>query len=259
MSVINNAKWVTVSQLFRIITQIISITVLTRFIEPSEFGILALATIITNFALVIKDLGLSSAIIQKKELTNALKNTVFWLNILFGFSLYILIIILSKPISNYYEQNKLINVLWLLGTIFPISSISALHQALLERDSRFKIIAKIEIISSLFGVVIALILAINNYGVYSIVYQLILTQLISSILILINKKWVPSFTFNKKQIKSILEFSSNITIFNIINYFSRNADNIIVGSTFSTTILGVYNLAYRIMLFPLQSVTFIAN
>ncbi len=259
MSVINNAKWVTVSQLFRIITQIISITVLTRFIEPSEFGILALATIITNFALVIKDLGLSSAIIQKKELTNALKNTVFWLNILFGFSLYILIIILSKPISNYYEQNKLINVLWLLGAIFPISSISALHQALLERDSRFKIIAKIEIISSLFGVVIALILAINNYGVYSIVYQLILTQLISSILILINKKWVPTFTFNKKQIKSILEFSSNITIFNIINYFSRNADNIIVGSTFSTTILGVYNLAYRIMLFPLQSVTFIAN
>ncbi|UZE78300.1 oligosaccharide flippase family protein [Proteus mirabilis] len=93
MSVINNAKWVTVSQLFRIITQIISITVLTRFIEPSEFGILALATIITNFALVIKDLGLSSAIIQKKRINKRSKKHRFLAQyFIWFFTLY----------SNYY-------------------------------------------------------------------------------------------------------------------------------------------------------------
>ncbi|WP_312651373.1 oligosaccharide flippase family protein, partial [Escherichia coli] len=71
--------------------------------------------------------------------------------------------------------------------------------------------------------------------------------------------WTPSFSFDKKDINDVLNFSGNLTLFNLVNYFSRKSDNMIIGHYFSTSILGAYSLAYRIMLFPLQSLTSVAS
>lgn len=259
MGILSNTKWVAISQLIKIGVQLLNIVVLARLIPPAEYGLMAMALVITNFASLVRDLGTSAAIIQKKDLENRTINAIFWLNVIMGGGISAIIIIFSPVIAYLFHEQKLIYVLCLLSISFPLASSSSSHLAQLERASKFKLIAFIEISSSLTAVIIAILMAYNNWGVYSLVGQAITLSLISTLLLWGKSRWRPDFKriFDWNEIKGLLGFSGNLTIFNFINYFSRNADSMIIGHYMSSAVLGAYSLAYRIMLFPIQNLTFV--
>ncbi|MGR5237722.1 MOP flippase family protein [Vibrio alfacsensis] len=255
MSLKSNLKWVTLSRIVQIVLQLISLTVLTRLLAPSEYGLMAMAMVVTNFSLIVRDLGTADAIIQRKTIDQEIKSTIFWLNIIMGACIALIIVICSPLIANLFDELALIPVLMCLTLSFPISSLGTAHKALLERESHFKTVAAIEICSATIALAVALILAYKNYGVYSLVGQTLTNCLISSLFLWRSTKWLPSLIFSKSQLKKVLGFSGNLTAFNLINYFSRNSDAMIIGHYFSTAVLGAYSLAYRVMLFPLQNLT----
>jgi len=261
MSLVSNAKWNAFSQFFKIAIQIINLVYLAKIIPPGEYGIMAMAVVITNFGILLRDLGTSAAIIQRKELTENIKTTIFWLNTILGFSLAVLIILLAPFIAIVYHQSELTQVLVLLSITFPLSSCAATHLALMERESKFKSISMIEVSSSLISVIIAVIFANLGFGVYSLVWQAIVMNFMSALQFWYNSKWRPGWRISIRlvDIKEIFGFSANLSLFNLINYFSRNADSFIIGKFMAAAILGSYNLAYRIMLFPLQSLSFVAT
>jgi O-antigen/teichoic acid export membrane protein len=261
MGLVSNAKWVAFSQLFKIGVQVLNIVVLARLIPPSEYGLMSMALVVTNFALLVRDLGTAAAIIQRKDLQDETINAIFWLNILMGLAIAGIIIIFSPVISYLFHEPRLIFVLCLLAISFPLASSASAHMALLERESKFKKVASIEIVSSVVAVAIAIIMAYRGFGVYSLVAQILILSLMSSTQLWLASKWRPSFKkiINLKEIKGLIGFSGNLTLFNFINYFSRNADSMMIGHYMSAAILGFYSLAYRIMLFPLQSLTVVAS
>ena len=261
MSLLSNAKWNAFSQVFKIGVQVVNIVYLAKIIPPAEYGILAMALVITNFGILLRDLGTNAALIQRKTLSFELKNTVFWLNVSMGIFLALLICLSSPLIASLYHQPELVPVLLLLSLIFPLSSSASAHLALLERSSEFRRISFIEIFSSLVSVFVAVILAKNGYGVYSLVFQSISINFLSAVMFWRASSFRPSFRcmISINELKNIFSFSANLSLFNFINYFSRNADSFIIGKYMSAAILGSYNLAYRIMLFPLQSLTFVAS
>ncbi|MGN4958201.1 lipopolysaccharide biosynthesis protein [Aeromonas sp. 23P] len=254
---LSSIKWVGLSQSIKVITQVASLLILTKYISVNEYGIMAIATAITNFALVIRDIGISSAIIQKKNINEELNNTLFVVSLSVGIGCFIFVSLLSPIISYVYEVKEIIYVLIALALSFPIASITCVQQALLERESKFELVAKIEVFSYVSSFFIALILAVNNVGVYSLVAQVVSISLISSILLIFISPWKPSISFSYSHFKEVVSFTGNVTAFNIVNYISRNFDNLIVGKCFSPTTLGEYSLAYRLMLFPLQSLSVI--
>ncbi|MDK7031540.1 MULTISPECIES: MOP flippase family protein [Klebsiella] len=259
MGILSNTKWVAVSQLFKIGVQLLNIVVLARLIPPSEYGLMAMALVVTNFATLVRDLGTSAAIIQRKDLSNRTINAIFWLNVSMGLGIGVMIVILSPLISFLFHEKKLISVLCLLAISFPLASSSSSHLALLERESKFRSIAFIEITSSATAVSFAIMLAYLNWGVYSLVGQAISLSAMSTIQLWKKSKWRPDLKkiFDWNEIKSLIGFSGNLTLFNFINYFSRNADSMIIGHYMSSAILGAYSLAYRVMLFPIQNLTFV--
>lgn len=259
MSLLNNAKWVALSQSIKIILQIISLTVLARLLSPKEYGLMSMAIVVTNFALIVRDLGTTAAIVQRKELNLAIKSTVFWLNIIMGVVICVLIMAFSPVIASLFKSDALIPVLLLVALSFPIASMASIHQALLERDSCFRIVATIEIKSSCIGLAVALGMAHQGMGVYSLVGQSLAVCFLSTLQLWRASVWRPSWLFDKDEIRHLFSFSGNLTAFNFINYFSRNTDGMIIGHFFSAAILGAYSLAYRIMLFPLQSLTFVIS
>ncbi|MEN0617392.1 MOP flippase family protein [Klebsiella indica] len=261
MTLLSNAKWNMASQFIKIVVQLINMVYLAKIIPPSEYGLMAMALVVVNLGILLRDLGTSAALIQRKELTESLINTVFWLNLLMGVAIFVFVFAGSGMISDIYNQPKLTLVMMLLSFTFPLSSCAAAHLALLERESQFKKISGIEISSSLSSLVLAISLANMGYGVYSLVGQALLLNLMSAVQFWCASKWKPSIKFfiNYNDLKSIFSFSANLSMFNFINYFSRNADSFIIGKFMSSSILGSYNLAYRIMLFPLQSLTFVAT
>lgn len=261
MSLISNAKWNAFSQLFKISIQLINLIYLAKIIPPNEYGLMAMAAVVITLGILLRDLGTSAALIQRKVLSEALINTVFWLNTLMGLIVAIIVSILAPFIAGVYNQEKLTYVLIMISITFPLSSCAAAHLALMERESQFKKISSIEISSSLLSVLVAVLLAHKGFGVYSLVGQSITLSLVSAIQFWYCSSWRPSFKnmIVISELKQFFNFSANLSLFNLINYFSRNADSFIIGKFMSAAILGNYNLAYRIMLFPLQSLTFVAS
>ncbi|AYC18276.1 Teichuronic acid biosynthesis protein TuaB [Dickeya dianthicola] len=261
MGLLSNTKWVALSQGFKVAVQLLNIVVLARLIPPGEYGLMAMALVVTNFAILVRDLGTAAAIIQRQDLEEKTINAIFWLNVAMGLVIAVTVIASSPVISYLFHESRLIFILCLLSISFPLASTSSAHLALLEKRSRFREIAFIEISSSATAVTIAIVLAYMNWGVYSLVMQSIIMALMSTIQLWLKSDWRPTTKkiFDWHEIKNLLGFSGNLTLFNFINYFSRNADSMIIGHYLSSAVLGAYSLAYRIMLFPVQNMTFVAS
>jgi len=261
VGIISNAKWVTASQVVRVSTQVLGVMILARLLSPTEYGLMAMALVVMNFAMIFKDLGTSAAIIQKAELSEQTKTATFWFNLALGIAIAVAVLALAPALSQLFRQQKLTPVLSVLAFVFPLSSAGAVHQALLERESKFSAVARVEIFSSTAGLLVAIVLAMLGAGVYSLVLQVFTSSVLTSILLWTASGWRPNGirSFTREQLKPIVGFGSNLAGFNTINYFSRNADGLIIGHFMTAAILGAYSLAYRIMLFPLQSMTFVAS
>ncbi|WP_347987296.1 MOP flippase family protein [Methylomonas sp. AM2-LC] len=258
-SVSNNAKWIALSQIIRIAVQLISLAVLTRLLNPHQYGLMTMATVVTNFAVLFKDMGTAAAIIQRKELTESVKNTVFTLNVMIGVFIAIVLVLFSPLISAFFKEPELVVMLYILAIIFPVTSSAGVHQALMERNSSFRTLAIIESFSSVTSLVVAITAAYLGQGEYSLVYQALSLAFLSSSLIWFYSKWKPAFSWDKSEFSALFRFSGNLSLFNFINYFSRNADGFIVGRFLGTSVLGAYSMAYKLMLFPVQSLTFVST
>lgn len=261
MNLVSNAKWNAFSQFFKMAVQIINLLYLAKVIPPTEYGIMAMAVVVMNLGILLRDLGTSAAIIQRRNISHQIVNSIFWINIFIGVLLFFLIIISAPVIASFYSESKLIYVLLMLSITFPLSSSAATHLALLERESKFKLVSMVEVVSSVLSLIAAIVMANLGFGVYSLVVQAITLSLTSAILFWLLTDWRPSTQklINIDDVKQVFGFSANLSLFNLINYFSRNADSFLIGKYMSAFVLGSYNLAYRIMLFPLQSLSFVAT
>lgn len=259
MSSISNARWILLSQAMRIVVQLISLAVLSRLLSPAEYGLMAMCTVVMNFAYLLRDMGTAAAVIQRETLTDDMTSTVFWFNVGTGFALCLFLVLLAPMIAALFKTPAVTPVLWMLALVFPISSSSAVHQALQERGNHFRIIARVEGTSSLIGLIVALILAYMGLGVYALAFQLLAAFAAGTIQFWFASSWRPSWRWSQPEFMSLLGYSGNVTGFTIINYFGRNADSMIIGRVLGEVALGIYAQAYRVMMFPLQSMTYVAN
>ena len=138
---------------------------------------------------------------------------------------------------------------------FPLASTGAVHQALLERSLEFRTLARIEISSVALALVTAIVAAWNGMGVYSLVLNAIATVALTSLQLWWVSEWRPSRRWSVAEFRSLWGFSSHLGAFQVLNYFARNADTILIGRFLGATDLGWYNMGYRIMLFPVNSLS----
>lgn len=258
-SALTNVQWNAMSQIVRVGLQLTSVMVMARILPTSDFGLLAMATIVTNFAGIFRDMGTSAAIIQRQQLSGELLDTVFWFSLLFGFVVGGLIAITSPLVARAFNEPGVESLLIALSLAFPIASSGATHLALLERSSRFRSVAIIETLSTACGVIAAIVAALSGVGATSLVIQTLIGTALSTLIFWRASGWKPGFQWSKAELFGVVGFSGNLVAFNVINYFTRNADAILIGRFLGPIALGYYSIAYRIMLFPLQNLTFVLN
>lgn len=251
--------WAGGSQAIRIGVQLVFLASLARFLRPDDFGVMAVASAVVAFAVLIRDLGTSAAIIQQQELQESTVSGAFWLNLAMGVLCAALLAGVSPWVAQVFRSRTLIPILCLLSITFLLTSATVVHQAILERRSQFRRLAFIEISSSISGLLLALFSAYQGAGVYALVVQALAQSLLSSLLLWKLGEWAPSVRPDLSSIRKIFHFSRNLTLFNFVNYISRNSDNMIIGRQLGTHSLGIYSVAYQIMLFPVQSFTGVIN
>lgn len=254
-STTSNVRWIGISQVFRLLMQFIGIAILARFLAVADFGIMTMASVVTVFAALFSDMGMGAAVVQKEKLTPGLLNTVFWSNVAFGVSIGTIVVATSPIAAIAFSQPKVSGLLLLLAAIFPISALGTLHLALLERRASFRSIALTEILASSLGLVAALALAWSGAGVYALAGQPLATAIVMTGAYWFLSNWRPQALWHFSELRSIWHFGGNLTGFNVINYFSRNSDNMLIGFALGPGDLGIYNLGYRLMSLPTQTLT----
>lgn len=255
----SGTKWLAFSQAGRVIAQLIGMLILARLLSPSDFGVLAMAMLVTGFAAIFRDFGTVQAVIQRRELPSALLDSVFWLNVGFGLAIAVLLALLAPIIAVAMREPQLTGVLWLLAPAFPIVSLGLVQQALLERASRFRSVALIECCAAFAGLATGVLAALAGWGVYSLVSQTIVTWIVVMAGLWVASKWRPAWRCSLALIRELGSFSGNLVGYNIFYYFSRNIDTVLIGRFLGATDLGYYNLAYRLMMWPLQNIAWVAG
>jgi PST family polysaccharide transporter len=185
-----------------------------------------------------------------------LLSSIFWLNIILTFTISIIILFCSHIFASLFNEGRLTSILQFFVIAFISGSLISIQQALLEKKLNFRRMALLEIVSVFLGAIIGIYSAYHGEGVWSLVYQMTGASVILCILLWIQPShWCPSIYFQWNDIRTIRSFISNLTGFTILNYFLRNADNFIIGRYLGANDLGFYNLAYKVMIVPLQNLT----
>ncbi|CAB3781798.1 lipopolysaccharide biosynthesis protein [Pararobbsia alpina] len=258
-SVGRNARWLATAQIAKSVVQLVGLSILSRLLSPADFGVMALATVVTNFAGLLRDMGTGPALIRSRDMSPTLANSVFWVNVSAGSAIGLAIIAFSVPLARLFNSASLSHVLCGLALTFPIMSFGAAHQALLERASQFRTVARSDVLSYTSGMCAAILSAHFGLGLTSLVIQAVVHSSMSSMQMYLASPWRPSFRWDGKEVRGIFGFSSNLTLSNLVIYLNRNADSMIVGKVLGAIALGPYSLAFKIMLYPLQSIAFVAS
>lgn len=200
------------------------------------------------------DMGTAAALIHIEQPSQKLLSSIFFFNIFLGFFLALLLVLSASTIALFFNTPALESLLQLISMNFIIMSFGIVQKARYEKALEFRELATIEILSIFFGITSGIVSALYGLGVYSLLVQTLTTSLLSVVFLWIVSRWYPSIYFSLDDIKRIWSYTANLSAFNFVNYFSRNADNFLIGKFLNASALGVYSLAYSIMLYPLQNI-----
>ena len=252
---IKNIGWSGISQIVRLISQFAITAILARLLTPKEFGLIAMVVIFTNFIAIFREAGLAKALIQHDGLTEEHLSSMFWIIILIGFILAAILSGLAPAIANFYKEDRLVLITIILASTFFISSFGSVQNSLLLKELNYKYVAIILTVADIISGAVAVALAFTGFGVWSLVYQQVVSSLLIGFFPWVFCRWKPKFLFRWGKVKELLGFGLNLTGFNLVNYFSRNLDNLLIGKFLGSTSLGYYNFAYQLMVFPLNNIT----
>jgi O-antigen/teichoic acid export membrane protein len=247
--------WSATSQIAQLLMTLLVLAILARLLTPNDFGLIAMVTVFSSFVAIFSNFGLSSAIVQKKEVNEGTLSSTFWINVGLGALLTIAFAASAPLIAAFFAEPRLTPLVVFISTTFFISSFGQVQSALLTKRLNFKALAVISIAATGVSGVIAIALAFAGYGVWSLAWLTVLSAFVTVILTCVYTRWVPHFLLGLQRVKGLLGFGANLTGFSFVNYFARNADNLLIGKFLGAAPLGFYNLAYNLLLFPLNNVS----
>jgi PST family polysaccharide transporter len=243
-----------ISQGIKSLLGLTSTMILARLLTPADFGLVAMVTVVTGFAMLFKDLGLSTAIIQSAQITHNQVSNLFWVNVAVSVMIMIIVAASAPAIAWFYHQPRLTGITLALAGTFVLAGLTVQHQALLNRQMRFPALAAIDIISLLSGVVAGSVAGFLGAKHWALVIMTSATALTNCVVVWRVCPWRPSLPSREAGIRTMLEFGGNVTGFNIVNYFARNADNFLIGWMWGAGPLGLYSRAYQLLLLPIRNI-----
>jgi PST family polysaccharide transporter len=239
-----------------IISLIIS-AILARLISPEAFGVVTTASIIIGFFSMFTDMGIGTAIVQKKDLDTDDLHRIFSFTIWSGAVLAILFFAASWPIASFYNQPVLRILCQLLAVNLFFASANIVPNALFFKNKEFKFIA----LRTLFIQVVVGAFSITAALMGASVYALIISPIASAVFsFIISYRRYPQhcqLTWGLTAIKKIFSYSAYQFLFNFVNYFGINSDKLLMGKYLSMQDLGYYNKSYTLMTLPLQNITYV--
>jgi teichuronic acid exporter len=247
--------WIVLERWTSRLLALVVIALLTRLLAPEDFGLVAMATIVTALLQVFIEAGFVTVLVQKKELAAKDASTAFWTSVALSLVLYTVLFFTAPLLAQMFGEPQLTDVLRVMGLGLPISSLGQVPAALLERSFGFRSLAVRQVIGAVCGAAVAVPVAFNGGGVWALVAQGLVTSIASVVVLWASTKWRPRFEYSLVSLKSLWSMGIRIMAIGLLDALQQNIDKLIVGTFFSAQELGYYYLAQRIGTILIELVT----
>jgi O-antigen/teichoic acid export membrane protein len=241
-----------VAQLAKFVLIFGSTLILARLLTPEDFGLVGMIHPVTAFVWLMRDLGLSAATVQQAELEERQVNALFWINVVVSIALGGLVALLSPAVAAFYGDERLVWLTVALASTMVLGGVAAQHQALLRREMRFLEIGFIEVLGLGFGFAAAVVAAKAGLGYWALVVNLAVRETLISLMLMVRSGWRPSMPGHLRSVGGMLRFGGFFAGSKFLESSSKNVDAILIGKFWGSQSLGLYNVAYRLLLLPIQ-------
>jgi O-antigen/teichoic acid export membrane protein len=231
------------------------IMVLARLLVPQAFGLVAMVTTVMGFLRIFQDAGLSTATVQRQEITHAQVSNLFWVNVAVGGIITLLVAASAPAVAWFYREPRLVGITLVLSITFLLASSTVQHIALLNRQMRFKVLAMIDVVSMLTGYLTGIGMALWRYGYWALVGANVMQVTIKLVLTWTSSRWRPRLPSRHAQTWHLLSFGANITAGSLMYSLARGADSLLIGRFFGAGAVGLYSRASILLMRPLQQFT----
>ncbi len=216
---------------------------MARILNPAEFGLIAMASVIIAISRIFIESGLGDSLVQKQNCTQIDYNTIFYFNLCVSLLLFVIIFFLAPSVSSFFGYPDLTPVIRALALKPAFYSFSIVQTAIIHKTLAFKKIAKSKIPAFVLSGLIGILLAYQGYGVWSLVIQTLLETLLYNIFLWFSTTWRPSAGFDRDVFKFHFAHGSKLLVVGILGAIYRNIFSLIIGKFFSASQLGFYSRA----------------
>jgi O-antigen/teichoic acid export membrane protein len=231
------------------------LVLMARLLDPADFGLVAMVTVVTGIYDMFANGGLSSATIQKEIITDEQISTLFWINVFIGGAIGILCVATAPILIAFYHEPRLSWIAAAFAAGFFISGAGVQHMALLMRQMRYELQAAIEILSSLVGVVIGILMAVFGFGYWALVAAAITPRVVLTASTWLATLWVPGRPRRTAEVRTLLSFGGTITLEHFVTYVGYNFEKALLGRVWGADALGLYGRAFQLVELPAAHLT----
>lgn len=248
--ILSGVAWKAGSQITLQLTRMVVALLLARMLAPHDWGLAAMAIVFSGFVVVFTDNALGTALIQRRELVEADRSTVFWVSAGVGLLLALAGSALAGPLASFYGEPE---VRWLfvaLSAGFLVSALGTTQMALLVREMEFRRLELRQIAATVAGAAVGVALALAGGGAWAIVGQILAEAVMSTVLLWVLTPWRPSFVLSLASLRRLGGFAGNVFAENMVWQAGRTLSSVLVGRVLGAATLGTYTLATTVIMMP---------
>ena len=238
--------WSMTERIAKIGIQVLCTFIIAQFVAPSAFGLVSMMSIFLAFSTILIDSGFSQAIIHEQNVTNEDESSIFWFNILLGGVVYGAFYAVAPLIAAFYHEPQLTLLIRVAFTALIFQSLIVVQQGLLFKQIDFKAVSKISFWAVLLSGVAGIVVSYLRRDVWGLIVQNLTFAMLQTAFFWFYSHWRPQLRFRMACVRKYLRFSMNLLGSNMLAAITDNLANLVVGRTYSTTILGHYTMANKI-------------
>jgi PST family polysaccharide transporter len=228
---------------------------LARLLDPKDYGLIAMVGVVTAFASLFKDMGLSLATVQKSEINDQQVSNLFWVNVILSVIITVIIVTLAPGVAWFYGEPRLTAITVVTAIGFILSGLTVQHEALLKRQMRFIALSTIAFVSMAMGYVVGIGLAWSGVGYWALVGSQLALLGTNVVAVWLVCGWRPKLPRRDSGVRSMLAFGRNVTGYSTVNYFAGNMDYLLIGKFLGPQQLGFYLKASQLVGLPTDQIS----
>ena len=243
-------KWSALDVFMRQGVQFVVTVILARILVPEDFGIIAVLTLFIGVATVFADCGLGSALVQRQNTTHTDESTVFFFNIGMGAVCGALLCMAAPWIASFFDQPLLQYLSYAMALNLFVGAFGSIHTTLLNKEMNFQTTTKVGGVSSVLAGAVAIYMASQGYGVWSLVGHTVVSGIVTVVLLWVVHPWRPGLSFSSASLRSLFRFGGYEMVSTLLDVFVTNLYAILIGKMYSVRDVGLFARARNTQLVP---------